>query len=152
MPLELIDDLSNSASWLSYARSTTAMSAKATVSALRGESKPVKPRSVYEGKTYNSSEAIAEFFQKKKLGSAAPEKSAEKPKTGFDKLRAIATPPSQKQDTGMLAAGAYVRHEKYGRGLVLRREGSGDNVKLTVSFPGYGQKKLIERYANLQKD
>jgi len=24
-------------------------------------------------------------------------------------------------------------------------------VKLTVSFPGFGQKKLIEKYANLQK-
>jgi DNA helicase II / ATP-dependent DNA helicase PcrA len=34
---------------------------------------------------------------------------------------------------------------------VLRREGSGDNVKLTISFPGYGQKKLIEKYANLER-
>jgi DNA helicase-2/ATP-dependent DNA helicase PcrA len=48
--------------------------------------------------------------------------------------------------------GTYVRHDKYGRGLILRREGSGDNVKLTVSFPGFGQKKLIEKFANLEKD
>ena len=47
--------------------------------------------------------------------------------------------------------GSYVRHAKYGRGLVLRREGSGDQLKLTVSFPGYGQKKLIEKYAALEK-
>ncbi|MGZ9130046.1 MAG: hypothetical protein ACXW4Z_19895, partial [Candidatus Binatia bacterium] len=47
--------------------------------------------------------------------------------------------------------GAYVRHAKYGRGLVLRREGSGDQTKLTVSFPGYGQKKLIQKYARLEK-
>jgi len=47
--------------------------------------------------------------------------------------------------------GSYVRHAKYGRGLVLRREGSGDQTKLTVSFPGYGQKKLMEKYAGLQK-
>ena len=45
--------------------------------------------------------------------------------------------------------GAQVRHEKYGKGLVLRREGSGDNVKLTISFPGFGQKKMIEKFANL---
>jgi len=44
-----------------------------------------------------------------------------------------------------------VRHAKYGRGLVLRREGSGDQIKLTVSFPGYGQKKLVEKYAGLEK-
>ena len=48
--------------------------------------------------------------------------------------------------------GSYVRHAKYGRGLVLRREGSGDQIKVTVSFPGYGQKKLIEKYAGLMKD
>ena len=47
--------------------------------------------------------------------------------------------------------GSYVRHAKYGRGLVLRREGVGDALKLTVTFPGYGQKKLIEKYAGLEK-
>jgi DNA helicase-2/ATP-dependent DNA helicase PcrA len=35
---------------------------------------------------------------------------------------------------------------------VLRREGSGDQTKVTVSFPGYGAKKLIEKYAGLEKD
>jgi len=47
--------------------------------------------------------------------------------------------------------GSYVRHAKYGRGLVLRREGAGDSSKLTVTFPGYGQKKLIQKYAGLEK-
>jgi DNA helicase-2/ATP-dependent DNA helicase PcrA len=154
MPLELIEDLSQSASWLSYARSATAMSAKATVSALRGESKPVKPANVYSGKTYNSSEAIAEFFKKKATApgdAKAAERDKGKPVTGIDKLRSIATPPAQRQDDSSLVPGVYVRHDKYGRGLVLRREGVGDNVKLTVSFPGFGQKKLIEKYANLEK-
>ncbi len=155
MPLELIDDLSQSASWLSYARSSTAMSAKATVSALRGESTPSKPRNIYAGKTYNSSEAVAEFFKKKDIAPPVRgdgERSADKPVSGLDKLRAIATPPSANSEAALLVAGSHVRHDKYGRGLVLRREGSGDNVKLTVSFPGFGQKKLIEKFANLQKD
>jgi DNA helicase II / ATP-dependent DNA helicase PcrA len=159
MPLELIEDLSQSASWLSYARSSTAMTAKATVSALRGESPPPKPKNVYTGKTYNSSEAIAEFFKKKSEKPSADsgqqsegQKTVEKPPSGYNKLRAIATPSPQRQDPSMLVAGSNVRHEKYGRGLVLRREGSGDNVKLTVSFPGFGQKKLIEKFANLQKE
>jgi DNA helicase II / ATP-dependent DNA helicase PcrA len=47
--------------------------------------------------------------------------------------------------------GSYVRHSKYGRGLVLRREGAGESTKLTVSFPGFGQKKLVEKYAGLEK-
>ena len=156
LPLELIEDLSHGASWLSYARSTTAMAAKATVSALRGETAPVKPKNVYAGKTYNSKEAIAEFFKKKDGSQPAvgSRQSADEPPkaSGYDKLRSIATPPLQKADPNLLAAGSHVRHDKYGRGLVLRREGSGDNVKLTVSFPGFGQKKLIEKFANLQKD
>jgi DNA helicase-2/ATP-dependent DNA helicase PcrA len=44
-----------------------------------------------------------------------------------------------------------VKHSKYGRGLVLRREGAGETTKLTVSFPGFGQKKLVEKYAGLEK-
>ncbi|MBK8301865.1 MAG: hypothetical protein IPK98_00030 [Chloracidobacterium sp.] len=63
-----------------------------------------------------------------------------------------ASPVRQTPAINGLVPGTHVRHEKYGRGLVLRREGSGDNAKLTVSFPGFGQKKLIEKFAKLQKD
>jgi hypothetical protein len=50
---------------------------------------------------------------------------------------------------GEFMPGTHVRHAKFGRGLVLRREGRGDQLRLTVSFPGYGQKKLIQKYAGL---
>lgn len=155
MPLEMIDDLSQGASWLSYARSSTAMSAKATLSALRGENRvsTPKPKNLYSGTTYNSSDAVAEFFKKRDI--VVPEKgdqAVDKRVSGFEKLKAAATPASQRPDPNILVAGSHVRHEKYGRGLVLRREGSGDSVKLTVSFPGFGQKKLIEKFANLTKD
>ena len=33
----------------------------------------------------------------------------------------------------------------------MRREGVGDAAKLLVSFPGFGQKKLVEKYAGLEK-
>jgi len=59
----------------------------------------------------------------------------------------LETPPSAAD----FVPGSYVKHAKYGRGLVLRREGVGDSLKLTVTFPGYGQKKLIEKYAGLEK-
>ena len=52
---------------------------------------------------------------------------------------------------GGFAPGTHVKHPKYGRGLVLRREGVGDAAKLLVSFPGFGQKKLVEKYAGLEK-
>ena len=151
LPLELIDDLSTGSSWLSYARNSSSMSAKASISALRGQNAPPKPASPFKGKTYNSKEAIAEFFNNR--GGSKPLEDLKSGPTvsGLDKLRAIATPAEKRPDPSALVAGSHVRHEKYGNGLVLRREGSGDNVKLTVSFPGFGQKKLIEKYANLEK-
>ena len=42
-----------------------------------------------------------------------------------------------------------MKHPKYGTGVVVRREGEGDDAKITVSFPRYGLKKLIEKYAGL---
>jgi DNA helicase-2/ATP-dependent DNA helicase PcrA len=66
MPLELIEDLSWGSSWLSFARGSTATANRAAASALRGERPSfTKPKNLYTGKTYNSSEAIADFFKKK---------------------------------------------------------------------------------------
>ena len=47
--------------------------------------------------------------------------------------------------------GERVRHSKYGEGTVLMREGDGDDAKLTVMFSRHGLKKLIEKFANLEK-
>jgi DNA helicase-2/ATP-dependent DNA helicase PcrA len=46
--------------------------------------------------------------------------------------------------------GVRVRHPLFGVGTVLRREGAGDELKLTVSFPGVGAKKLVARFAGLE--
>ncbi|HUL75725.1 MAG TPA: UvrD-helicase domain-containing protein [Vicinamibacteria bacterium] len=46
--------------------------------------------------------------------------------------------------------GVRVRHPLFGVGTVLRREGDGDDLKVTVSFPGVGAKKLVARYAGLE--
>ncbi|MEO6588172.1 MAG: 3'-5' exonuclease [Pyrinomonadaceae bacterium] len=159
MPLEMIEDLTRGSSWLSYAKSSNIKSNKAVASALRGENRIEKPKTTYTGKTYNSADAIADFFNKKKTveNSSDQNQTENKPTiSGFDKLRAASTQnkPSQenaKDSPLKLVPGAHVRHPKYGKGLILRREGAGDNVKLTVSFPGFGQKKLIEKYANLEK-
>lgn len=150
MPLDMIRDLSRGQSWLSFAKGGKAQSSQYAVSALRGENRESsKPKNLYTGKTYNSSEAIAEFFKKKSIEQPKP--SEPKALTGFDKLRAQASQgPNPTASNKAFVPGAHVRHPKYGKGLVLRREGSGDNVKLTVSFPGFGQKKLIEKYANLE--
>lgn len=155
MPLDLIQDLTPSKnSWLSFARSSAVQNAKQTAKILRGEENQIeKPRSTYSGKTYNNSDAIAEFFKKK--GVNAPP-TIQKQTTAFDNLKAAGSDksktdsPKSRIENGFVP-GTHVRHAKYGKGLVLRREGTGDNVKLTVSFPGFGQKKLIEKFANLEQ-
>ncbi len=50
-----------------------------------------------------------------------------------------------------LKKGQRVRHSKYGEGTVLMREGDGEDAKLTVMFQRHGMKKLMEKFANLQK-
>jgi DNA helicase-2/ATP-dependent DNA helicase PcrA len=47
--------------------------------------------------------------------------------------------------------GSQVRHPKFGLGTVLECEGEGEDAKLTVSFPGRGKIRLVERYASLEK-
>jgi DNA helicase-2/ATP-dependent DNA helicase PcrA len=50
-----------------------------------------------------------------------------------------------------LKKGQRVHHAKYGEGTILMREGDGEDAKLTVLFSRHGMKKLMEKFANLQK-
>jgi DNA helicase-2/ATP-dependent DNA helicase PcrA len=50
-----------------------------------------------------------------------------------------------------LRKGQRVRHAKYGEGTILVREGDGEDAKVTVMFTHHGMKKLVEKFANLQK-
>src|SRR5262249_7424047 len=70
LPLELSEDLTPGPSWLSYARSSGVQANRAAASALRGESypQPPKKKNLYTGQTYNSSDAINEFFKKRESG------------------------------------------------------------------------------------
>jgi len=134
MPTELLEDLSLGKSWLSFKHGSSAIDYE------QGEYR--KERKKYMGKTYDSADSIAEFF--KQRSRQMGQTSGSLPKVS--KPAASATPPSNE-----ITPGSYVKHSKYGRGLVLRREGVGESAKLTVSFPGYGQKKLVEKYAGLEK-
>ena len=151
MPIDLLEDLSLGKSWLSFARGSSVIDYQ------QGEYR--KERKKYPGKTYNSADSIAEFFKQRtqQLGQTAGG-AANLGKWNKDQgsktkdQKAIAGGESSSSvGTSDFVPGSYVRHSKYGRGLVLRREGAGDSTKLTVSFPGYGQKKLVQKYAGLEK-
>jgi len=127
-----------------------------------------KEKAKYAGKTYNSVDSIAEFFKQRSqtLGNTSgtfqsSREKAEQEKAEYRKqsqndrgssptVREGSRNSSPKLET-VFVPGSYVMHGKYGRGLVLRCEGVGDSTKLTVTFPGYGQKKLIQKYAGLEK-
>jgi len=47
--------------------------------------------------------------------------------------------------------GQKVRHPEYGVGTVVGVEGEDNDRRLSVSFPGRGTKKFVERYAQLQQ-
>ena len=50
-----------------------------------------------------------------------------------------------------LKPGVRVRHPLFGVGTVLRSDGAGDDLKVTVSFTGLGSKRLVARYAGLER-
>jgi DNA helicase-2/ATP-dependent DNA helicase PcrA len=67
-------------------------------------------------------------------------------------VSAARPPAGPKTGKRGFAAGATVYHAKYGRGTVIRREGDGDDAKLTVSFANIGIKKLIAKFAQLKAE
>lgn len=50
-----------------------------------------------------------------------------------------------------IGKGSRVRHPKYGEGIVFAREGDGEDAKLTVQFSSHGMKKLVEKFAQLER-
>jgi DNA helicase-2/ATP-dependent DNA helicase PcrA len=86
------------------------------------------------GPTYNSIGNIAEFFASRGKKFTLPKLAPEEPK-GKKGFR-----PGQK-----------VKHPKYGEGTVYQREGDGEDAKITVQFPRFGLKKLVEKYAQLER-
>jgi len=94
----------------------------------------VKPKTAAPLRNYNSIDNIAEFFASRGKKFSVPKIPSEAPagRRGFR--------PGQK-----------VKHPKYGEGTVFQREGDGEDAKITVQFPRFGLKKLVEKYAQLEK-
>src|SRR5262249_18711315 len=131
-PLELIEDLSRGPSWLRYTSKTSGSEKREAVRTLTAPSPPQPTRaSNYEGPKNNTTDSVREFFarQGKKIDavssspgpSGSHQTSAPKGESGFK-------------------VGMRVRHAKYGQGTIIKREGEGENAKLTVNFPAYGHK------------
>jgi DNA helicase-2/ATP-dependent DNA helicase PcrA len=92
------------------------------------------PQKSVAARAYNSIENIAEFFASRGKKFTISKAPVEEPtgKRGF-------------------RPGQRVRHPKYGEGTVYQREGEGEEAKITVQFPRFGLKKLVEKYAQLER-
>jgi DNA helicase-2/ATP-dependent DNA helicase PcrA len=129
-------------------------------------------KNLYTGRTVNSVENIAQFFAER--GMPPPSGFTRRPATPppapapVVPAAPVAKPmqnapipfpktappprPSAIRQTGGFKSGSTINHPKYGVGKVLRREGDGEDAKLTISFPGYGLKKIVEKYAGIKLD
>jgi DNA helicase-2/ATP-dependent DNA helicase PcrA len=121
-----------------------------------------RPKS-YSGETYDSVDNLANFFSKRgiafdpgAIADSRPQTQAP-PRTANTTYPPPAKPALKPRFTGRAAPngpfrpGAKVRHGKFGVGTVMRLEGEGEDQKLTISFPGHGYKKVVLKYAGLQR-
>jgi DNA helicase II / ATP-dependent DNA helicase PcrA len=92
----------------------------------------------YTGPRYNSIDNIAEFF------AAHPASQGKK----FNRPQLPVEKPNGAQS---FRPGQRVRHPKFGEGTVYKREGEGENAKITVQFTRFGLKKLVEKFAQLER-
>jgi DNA helicase-2/ATP-dependent DNA helicase PcrA len=138
IPLELLRNMSAGPSWLGFAARPETRHNREALSALKGEQRPaLRKSSNYSGKTYNSAESVMDFFKRR-----VSEAGAQESRRGVAEVR--------KSEPGY-RVGTRVRHARYGTGVIMRAEGTGEEAKLTVNFPGFGQKKFIAKYAQLEK-
>jgi DNA helicase-2/ATP-dependent DNA helicase PcrA len=72
-----------------------------------------------------------------------------KPTAAPPKMSA-AKEPFMPDDVGNLQTGMDVVHEKFGEGKVIAMEGAGINRIATIFFEGYGQKKIMLKFARLK--
>ncbi|MBI4889811.1 MAG: UvrD-helicase domain-containing protein, partial [Acidobacteria bacterium] len=127
----------------------------------RAQVREVARRNTYTGKTYNSLDHISQFFADRgvrvpqQMPQPAASTAAPVPKAAPVPRAATPVVPSAKPPAKPAARGTGVRpgativHPKYGRGTVIRKEGDGDDAKLTVSFHGHGLKKLVAKFAGI---
>lgn len=74
-------------------------------------------------------------------------------KTEFDLVESVTDEDDtdHTQKNVRFIPGSRVVHAKYGKGMVIKRQGAGENATLLINFPGFGQKKLMEKFTTLEK-
>lgn len=84
-------------------------------------------------------------------GSASGRSAAPKNLKPLGKAVAAAAGAGASGGQGNLAVGDRVRHERFGDGTVLTLEGAGADAKATICFDNIGEKKMLLKFAKIQK-
>jgi len=107
-----------------------------------GESRRYEPDPEY-------SYSAEEFVRRARGGPAATPRTPQRRSSSASPSFSIPAFKRGKNADPLL--GQKVRHPEYGVGTVVGVEGEEDDRRVSVSFPGRGTKKFIERYAQLQQ-
>jgi DNA helicase-2/ATP-dependent DNA helicase PcrA len=75
----------------------------------------------------------------------------EKIKQKTEIAQTVSNSSTTKQTIPMYVVGTKVRHPSWGIGIVRDCQEDGENTKITVSFAGVGLKRLIAKFANLER-
>jgi DNA helicase-2/ATP-dependent DNA helicase PcrA len=63
----------------------------------------------------------------------------------------MARPTGKKSVSIELVVGERVSHDTFGLGTVVSLSGEGDRAEATINFGQYGEKRLLLRYAPVEK-
>jgi DNA helicase-2/ATP-dependent DNA helicase PcrA len=73
-------------------------------------------------------------------------------RTAADSGEGVYIDYSDAQDAPRFVKGERVRHPEFGRGVIRELSGFGRDLKALIDFDRAGRKKVVLRYANLQKE
>jgi DNA helicase-2/ATP-dependent DNA helicase PcrA len=105
-----------------------------------GETRRYEPDPEY---SYSPEEFLRRVRGGAKPAAAAPGRTASPSSFG--------RPAAKRGGNAHPMLGRKVRHPSYGVGTIVGVEGDDDDRRVSVSFPGRGTKKFIERYAQLEQ-
>lgn len=105
-----------------------------------GEKRRYEPDPEY---SYSPEEFLRRVRGKPEPSPAAPRPSRSSPSFGRSSAKRVAAADPM--------LGRKVRHPSYGVGTIVGVEGDEEDRRVSVSFPGRGTKKFIERYAQLEQ-
>jgi DNA helicase-2/ATP-dependent DNA helicase PcrA len=108
-----------------------------------GESRRYEPDPEY-------SYSADEFLRRVRGGPAASTRTPQR-RSGSSPAPSFGSSAIKRGKSADPLLGQKVRHPEYGVGTVVGVEGEDDDRRLSVSFPGRGTKKFVERYAQLQQ-